>query len=137
MRVHKYVVNVCESILDFTHGMYHRQTRLYIPDKAVIGFRNIEEGVDFFSDNPESLAEGEKMLHRIEHPREHFKSEFLDEIEEAEKAEEEYIQYIGFVELPDEIVSKAISSGRLMNKSKKSLQTIVKVLNDLMANSLI
>jgi len=39
--------------------------------------------------------------------------------------------------LPDELVSKAISSGRLMNESKKSLQTAVKSLNDLMVNSLI
>ena len=37
MKVHKYITKVCEGTMDFVHGFSQNQTRLYIPNSAVIG----------------------------------------------------------------------------------------------------
>ncbi len=73
MKVYLYEISVYASDLDFTHGMGGTQTRLYIPNIGILGYRNDVEqldpdklsdkiSVDFFSDNLETLANTRKRV---------------------------------------------------------------------------
>ena len=111
MKVHKYQVVCYGSILEFTHGEGETQTRLYIPNKGILGFR---KEADFFTDDPEAIAEAEKAV-----------SGKLN----TNKREE--TNYCGQVELPDEAIARVIFASEALNQTRKLFQESAKTLIDL------
>ncbi len=116
MKVHRYQITIYESVLNFTHGMGRTQTRLYIPNQGVLGFRDGEENVDFFADEPEAIAEAEEWL----------KGNYSNV--------EGGVDYQGEVELPDEAIAKVVETGRTLNQTKtrfnESAKSLVGLLGD-------
>lgn len=119
MLVHKYKVLVFEGLMDMIHADGIMQTRLYVPNKGVIGFRNMEYvyvgesvHVDFFSDEPEMIAEAEDHI-------------------KGKVSEESKVEYIGQIELPDKILNEVISTGKTLTQAQASFQKSAKTLVDL------
>jgi hypothetical protein len=108
MRVHRYSAQVYEGLIALTHGRGQRQERLYVPNCAVIGFRDKEE-MDFFSDDKESIEKAEKHI----------------------SVKSKDIEYIGEIELPDEIVNKLLLTGKSLQKAKRDFDDSAKKLMDL------
>jgi selenocysteine-specific translation elongation factor len=60
MKVYHYKTEFYESITDFSHGFAQVQYMLYIPKRALLGYRSKQ--IDFFSDETKVLEEAEKEI---------------------------------------------------------------------------
>lgn len=109
MKVHKYQITAYEGVIDWTHGMGQTQTRLYIPNQGIFAFRS-RENIDFFSDDPNAIDNAEKCI-----------SGKLQEV----------VKYLGQIELPDNVIAKAVSAGKKLNRAKTLFQESAKKLVDL------
>ena len=108
MKIHKYEVQVYESVLDYAHACGQTQTRLFIPGQAVLGYRG-EKQIDFFSDKPEIIAEAENC-------------------NKIESDSERSVRYLGELDLPDKEVLEVISAGKEANQAKKNFHQKVNLL---------
>lgn len=112
MKAHRYQITTYEGIMDWTHRMGQTQDRLYIPGQGVLAYRGNEQ-IDFFSDDTEVIAEAEQAIKGT-----------LD-IEGGAK-------YLGEIELPDDAVSRVVSTGRALSQAKTAFQESARTLVDLL-----
>ena len=108
MQAHKYELKIYEGALDWTHGMHQTQTRIYIPNTAVFGFRDKEE-IDFFSEKIESFRDAQKVING-----------------------EDEGKYLGEIEIPDDKYSKFALAGRALNDAKADFKKASKSLLEIL-----
>jgi len=116
MKVHKYQIKIYDGIMDFTHGLSQTQTRVYIPERAVIGYRSRAE-IDFFSDDEESINHAKQIISG-----------------EKKVSKEEDAIYLGQFELPQDLVEKLVSVGKSLNRTKLELNESGRKLIDLLGD---
>ena len=54
-------MEVYKGALQESHGMSETQTRVYIPQRAVFGYRN-EDEMDFFTEDSEAFTRAQKII---------------------------------------------------------------------------
>ena len=97
--------------MDWNHSLGETQTRLYIPGNGVLAFRTASN-IDFFDDSPEALADAEKYI--------------------SGRAESDgEVEYLGEVELPDDLVTRVIAFGRQLNSARADFENSAKTLLEL------
>ena len=105
MKVHRYEIEVYESVIDWAHEMGQTQKRLLIPDKGVIGYRSKDQ-IDFFSDEENKIQEAQAIING-----------------------EKEGNYLGEIDLPDEEVLRVVSAGKNLNQAReifhKNLQSLI------------
>ncbi len=107
MRAHKYQVEGYDSELGFAHDDLQIQNRIFIPGHGIFAYRS-KDSIDFFTDYGPALKEARKII----------------------KGGNEGI-YLGEVELPKEVVLKAVSAGRELNKVRCDFVSFTQTLIEL------
>lgn len=129
MKVHKYIVFARNDLLEQLHSrkyLNHRavseagmaiaalgnqlEYRLYIPGQGILGYT--KKGIEFFSDDPKDIEEAEFTI--------------SGEGDELRKE-----SYLGEIELPDDLVMKAVAAGKRLNQAEKDLKENTKSLIEL------
>ena len=111
MKVHKYQIEVLESEVDWTHKMGQTQTRLYIPNQGVLGYKS--KSIDFFSDDQSAISEAETV------------------IKVPEIGKKRSVKYFGQVELPDDMIAEVVSAGKSLNQAKTEFEKSTKAVLDI------
>lgn len=160
MKVHRYQVPTCEGELAMAHDEWEMQERIYIEGHGVLAWR--EQTIDFFSDNPQTIAEAEKIIrgqpartmevspqppvgeltfedgtpvHAEESGELELIAESVDddlEIDELPSDEPPQEKYLGTVELPDDLVSRMIRAGKALTQVKNTFDESARTLVDLL-----
>ena len=108
MKAYKYKTRVYASDMDWIHGIGQTQTRIYIPNRAVFGFRDNEQ-IDFFSEKPEAIEEAKKIVKR--------------------KSKKD-CAYLGKIEIPDTTFNNLVMTARILNQAKIRFNKVSKSLLD-------
>lgn len=77
------------------------QDILFIPTVGIIGYTY--RGVDFFSNDPETIDEAERVVHR------------------NRKVNDRQATYIGQVDLPNDVLQEAINAGKKYADARREL----------------
>lgn len=120
MEIHRYQIKVYADQMSFIHGFMEEQYRVYVPGQGVLGYRKNVSGkkivFDFVSQDKNDIAEYEEAI----------KGELVVNGVKA--------KYLGKTELPDELVLKVLSEGRLFNEAmvifEKSANGLVNLIRE-------
>ena len=110
MKVFVYPEKVYEGVLAMAHSDATIQTRVYIPNRGLLGYRESDH-IDFFDESSEAIIEGEKMVG--------FMKNFDKKVKE--------------VELPDNVVEEVVSAGSAYSACRRIFNNSAKKLVDLLS----